>query len=40
VIIALHHNFALRVYTGYTEVGYSPPIILWTLGNNYAIKNY
>ena len=27
----LHHNFALRVYTGYTEVGYSPPIILWTL---------
>ena len=25
VIIVLHHNFALRIYTGYTEVGYSPP---------------
>ena len=21
----LHHNFALHVYTGYTEVGHSPP---------------
>ena len=23
----------VRVYTGYTEVGYSPPITLWTLGD-------
>ena len=21
----LHHNFTVRVYTDYTEVGYSPP---------------
>ena len=23
--IVLHHNFTVRVYTGYTEVRYSPP---------------
>jgi len=26
VIIVLHHNFTIPVYTGYTEVGYFPPL--------------
>ena len=26
VIIVLHHNFTVCVYTGYTEVGHSPPL--------------
>ena len=26
--ILLHHNFVICICTGYTEVGYSPPIII------------
>ena len=27
----LHHNFALRIYTGYTEVGHSPLYLYYEL---------